>query len=562
MEDQPQYSELSSDELRARLATRLRASSRASRASAFARYIPLPYQREWFENESPIKALVLPNQSGKTEFGAVVTIGACNKQKPVALGGSPTQAIQRGVMAGKKFLAAGSSFQTITQVTILPKLKKYLADGMIERSRRSGGFETTFHFTTGAMLRLMSYEQRPKDFEGGNWDGAWFDEPPPKEVFYAVRRGQMATSGWALITATPLTEPWMLDDLIIPARNADCLECSGGDTPHEEIKKAQPNHGLVYVPDAIEMHDNCKECNGGYLPHEQIETFLASITDDAQRRARQHGIFLNYSALTFGYVNDADNLVEDFDPPVGWPLVEIVDPSPRRGLHIKWYTCDPEDRWYNTHAERIPSDGGFRRMVEQVFKYRQRLGRQPDLCLMDPRGGHHKQVGSDGIQDWFDQFRAHGIVYTPAVAPSIDNARVQTLHDWLKPTYDPSKDAAPTAKLRFCKRLRTMKKGPLWAYERFTWDPTNSPRKQYEQECKDFIDCDTYLALWVNKHNLTFKRWQAQDRPPQSAGIAASYASVPGHQRRSPMQPQRRPPIGRSYRTQPAWLKRIPSNYS
>ena len=91
-----------------------------------------------------------------------------------------------------------------------------------------------------------------------------------------------------------------------------------------------------------------------------------------------------------------------------------------------------------------------------------------------------------------------------------------------------------------------MKKGPLWAYERFTWDPVLSPKKQYEQECKDFIDCDMYLALWVEKHNLTFQKYEDMDRPP-TMGIAASYSNRPpvGVQRRP--NPLRRTSLGRSY---------------
>lgn len=556
----------SSDALNLELAQLLskKAGKRLRTTNRFAAFTPLEYQRDWFSYPEPIGALILPNQSGKSTIGAIKTLTGCLGVAPAAISGKPMPPRwPMGLCAGKKYAAAGATFQTITERTILPKLREYMSDDMLVKTRRKQGFETTFHFVSGASLVLMSYEQRVKDFEGGNFDGFWFDEPPPKDIFYAVRRGQMATHGWALITATPLTEPWMLDDLILPSQSLACAECSGGDTPHAEIVSEQPNHGLVYVPEPIDMCSNCRQCNGGYLDHNEIQSFLASITDDAQRMARKHGTFLNYATLEFGYVNDADNVVDDFRPPDAWPLVEVVDPAPKRGLHVKWFTCDEHDRWYNTHAARIPVAGGFRGMAKQVYAHRQEVGRHPDLALMDPRGGHHRMVGTDGIEDWFQGFRKEGLVYTPAIAPSVENGTVQTLHDWLKPAYDPSKGELSVPRLRFCKRLRTLKNGPLWAYERFSWNPQASLRKrEYEQAGKDWVDCDMYLAMWVERMKLTHRKLVAEDAPRRRS-LAASYAvkpQVPGTSRGAGRPPWVPKSLARSYASRPGdWIHRIRS---
>lgn len=567
--DDVDLSKLSDDELRARQAIANARLKKAARAAKFARFEPLPYQREWFQTEKPVSVLVLPNQAGKTTVGAIKTLAGCLGHLPPSLSGRELpKRWEPGVLAGKRFMAAGASFKKITTETILPKLYEYIADDMIKSVKRTMGYPTEINFVTGATLILKSYEQKDKDFEGGNWDGVWNDEPPRQPIFTASRRGQMATSGWYIITATPVSEPWMLDDLIIPAQSLDCKECSGGEIPHTEIVKAFPHHGAVYVPSTqLEMHDNCMECHGGYLPHAKIEEFLAGIANDAERRARQYGEFMNFSVLEFGYVNEAEHVVADFDPPKAWPWVEIIDPAPKRGLHIKWYTCDEHDRWYNTHAERIPSDGGFSRMVKSIWEHRARIapGRVPDLCLMDPRGGAHRMVGTEGTFDWFEGFRKNGLVYQPAHAPPAEHghANVQTLHDWLKPSFDPSKGDEAVPRLRFCRRLRTMKKGPLWAFERFTWDPTKPARKLWEQEAKDFIDCDTYLALWVEKHRLTYRKMQEQERPPMP-GLAASYASgapTPGGS--GLRMGWQQPSIGTSYANpmSPEWVQRIGGGY-
>lgn len=564
----PQLASLSRDEIEARLATAVTAGNRAARATRFARYQPLAFQREWFQDEFPISVLVLPNRVGKTTTGAIKTLSGCLGWTPTSISGTPApRSWTRGALAGKRFLAAGASFKKITTETILPKLKHYISDEMILGSKKTQGFETEFRFVTGATLILKSYEQKVKDFEGGEWAGAWFDEPPPQDIFGATRRGQVDsdTDGWAIITATPLSEPWMIDDLILPASSRDCLECSGGDVPHAEIVEAQPNHGSVFVPyQQLEMHDNCRECHGGYLSHQKILQILAEIQDEGVRRARQYGEFMNFSKLEFGYVNELDNVVDDFKPPASWQVIEVVDPAPKRGLHIKWYCGDRDDRWYNTHAARIPSDGGFRKMASEIQRWRQVVGRQPDVALMDPRGGHHQHVTAKGREDWFTGFRNEGVVYVPAIA-GYENSGIETLHDWLKPTLDPSKTDQAVPRLRFCRRLKVMEKGPLWAYERFVWNPMDSTRRKWEQPAKDFVDCDIYLAMWVEKHKLSHRKYEAQDRPPPRAGIAASYESsaAPGRSQQSAR--DARPPwaprlsIGRSNsaRMAPQWTDRI-----
>jgi hypothetical protein len=70
------------------------------------------------------------------------------------------------------------------------------------------------------------------------------------------------------------------------------------------------------------------------------------------------------------------------------------------------------------------------------------------------------------------------------------------------------------------------------------------------------------LALWVEKHNLTFQKYEDMDRPP-TMGIAASYSNGPpvGVQRRP--NPLRRTSLGRSYSGKhPEWVSRIRGSYS
>lgn len=72
-----------------------------------------------------------------------------------------------------------------------------------------------------------------------------------------------------------------------------------------------------------------------------------------------------------------------------------------------------------------------------------------------------------------------------------------------------------------------MPKGPLWATERFRWEPDASRRIKYEQAGKDWIDDLRYLAAHPG---LTFRRLQmmAHREPTGKPSLASSYVPKRG----------------------------------
>jgi len=171
-----------------------------------------------------------------------------------------------------------------------------------------------------------------------------------------------------------------------------------------------------------------------------------------------------------------------------WPLVEVVDPSTTRGLYVIWFQCDKRtDRWYMVHAAHVES-GPISVMVQSIKAERRFVGREPDLAIMDAKGGAQK-VDMEKAEDWFMRFRQLGLDYVPNDEP----ATLEELDEWLKPVWDPVLQKA-VPKLMICERVAAMEQGPLWALQRFQWDPLMTHKALYCQPGKDFVDCMKYLC--------------------------------------------------------------------
>jgi phage terminase large subunit-like protein len=288
-------SNLSVEELQSLGAKLAEKEATLKRHGAFPLFKPLWYQKEWFDCEKKIIALLCGNQVGKTEFGAVRVLSTCLGCKPVALGGQPPQRWEDLQRPGIRALVCGENFTTAIPKTILPKLQRYITDQMLSRQpKKNAGnkLPEVYFFRSGAELHIQSYDQAVSSFEGPVWDIVWFDEPPPQAIFTAVRRGTMSKQGVILITATPLKEPWMHDQIVIPSEDED-----------------DPMHDMAAVFRA-DIEWNCKEHHKGFLPHAEIQSFLASLPKH-ERIARERGEFLDLSGLEFSYLKRETHVCPD-----------------------------------------------------------------------------------------------------------------------------------------------------------------------------------------------------------------------------------------------------------
>ena len=287
---------LSDDDLNQLIQRERLSQEHLSKAGSFASFAPLKYQQPWFKCDKKIILLMCGNQVGKTTFGVVKMISAALGCTPPSLGGQIPAKWWDNKCRGKRYLICGESYGTSLRDTILPKMHEFIGPGMLVGTpkKNAQGLDSLFKFSTGATIVIGSYEQGRDAFEGPVWDGFWGDEPPPQPVFSAVRRGTLARQGFMIITGTPLKEPWMLDELILPAQDED-----------------HPSYGTVGFFRAS-MHDNCLQCSPGVglIEHFEIESFL-STQPPKERQAREHGDFIDLMGREFTELDRAIHVIPD-----------------------------------------------------------------------------------------------------------------------------------------------------------------------------------------------------------------------------------------------------------
>lgn len=560
-------SKLTAEELAERLRMLTEQGDSIARSTAFLRFRPFAFQRPWYESTAQVRAIFGGNRVGKSTCGAVEVISAAIGTRPVSLGGADRANWPRGSQRGVRIFVGGESYDLLRE-TVLAKLQELVSPNMLAGKplKNADGFPYHWRFVTGAELMIHSYQQDKATFEGPAWNLAWFDEPPPQAIFNAVRRGMMETRGRVLVTATPLKEPWMVDELVEPAHEPDCRECEGGEIPHEQILVGNPMHGRVDHFTA-EMHETCRDCHGeGALEHAEIEAFLASITDPREREARSKGVPAHMGGLEFGYVREDTHVVPDLDPvALNWPIVEIVDPAMKRPLHYGWFTVDPDDRWYWFWADQVPNNG-FKTIVQSVHGIRRAIGAQPDKKIMDRRGGQHR-IDAEMAHDWFQKFHTAGITYEKS-----EETHMQALHDWLRPQWVPKTHTSNVLipghevaggyeipKLRICRRVAAIPKGPMWAFERFIWnyEPTKRDRQQWEQRGKDWVD----LVRYLRAADLKFAKLMARkEGGQQPTSLAVSYNRDGDADARREPRTSRSGSLAESYSRD--WRSLIPRGYS
>jgi len=168
----------------------------------------------------------------------------------------------------------------------------------------------------------MFHQQETLAFESIEWGHLACDEPPPRHVYIALKRGGRTKGhkGSVLVVGTPVSQAWIRTDVIEPwsrgeRANTDCFT---GDT----------------------------EANRANLAEGYIEEFSSRLSDQ-ERKTRLHGHFFDMSGLALAHLWDRGrHIVKPFDWPENWPCKVIIDPASAKPSVAAILGCDPEGYHY------------------------------------------------------------------------------------------------------------------------------------------------------------------------------------------------------------------------
>ena len=274
---------MTDDERQEEIRRQLQIHRKLTQAGAFSLFVPSAFQRPWLTNEKKITTVIKGNQVGGTTCAVIRMLSACLGTRPLSMGGivpADWGQIQINETPGMYLLMSQSFTKTVPEV-ILPKIREFMAPSMLKKppKKHGTGVPYIFHFKSGAELHLGSYDQPAESFEGPLWNGICFDEPPPRDIYVACRRGTMRTRGWIMFTMTPLKELWVYDELHLPAQQGKLDDVA---------------------PFEAHSHLNCRQCNPneGHIEHKELEAFFQSLTPN-ERRAREMGIPLDITDIRY-----------------------------------------------------------------------------------------------------------------------------------------------------------------------------------------------------------------------------------------------------------------------
>lgn len=342
-------------------------------------YIPHPKQKLFHCAGNTVRAVFGGNRSGKSEMGI-------NEVRMHSTGQYPSWYPEdkrwneptRGRIVIKDFKKHGEVIEN--------KLRQWFDPSTIIKIEKSmGNLNKVFirHISGGtSVFDVMTHEQDSLQFEGWNGHWVWFDEPMPREKYIACLRGLVDFKGRAWITATPLSEPWLFDEIM-----------------------SNSKQDVWHI--AISIYDN------PYLTKEGIQILLGSITPE-EEEARIHGKFLHLTGRIYKDFDTATHLVDRLpDGSHCWPTYFALDPADRRPHHAIWAKIDPMGTLWV--FDELVYKGTIEQTCNEIRVRERTYGINPEevIRILDPNKGN-TPVGSQGIK-LVQEFAKHKVYFSVKV---------------------------------------------------------------------------------------------------------------------------------------------------
>jgi len=455
-----------------------------------ATYSPHPKQKEFSESTAPIAVMLAGNRMGKTHANVAETIAGALGYRPWLV---PNFKLEKGPDGKWQFpprndvpsaawvrrldglpIAVPNKVVAVTGLSLARgigeviqskwnelwprqvEIKVYLGPlGVWQKIRLPNGSEVYFGSATQANLA----------WEGFSSSLVVADEPIPRRVFTALRRGLIDNQGQFRYSLTPLGDAniaWIAADLLRDERHdVHVIRGSSFDNP--------------------------------YQARESLEAFFNDPSmSQEEKEARMTG---KVAALgrrivtTFG----DQNIIPTTDIPLEVPRVMVVDPHHSRPPFIIWAAVfDPDDiviyREFPTgdfYKKGVPSIS-----VDELAGEIKRLeGRERIYWrIADPSFSRQKaKVLGEQFLSFEDRMAEHDLVVDTCVDNDVDRG-IQELRDAFKVNETIGRSRVRV--MRHC--ANTIRSLSFWAYEGMTDEGVLKVSEQFKDGC----DACRYLVMY------------------------------------------------------------------
>lgn len=323
----------------------------------------VPNRMQYKAHQSLCKTILYcgGNRAGKSHFGMMEICFAVTRRYP------DWYPVSKRFQHPVKCAISATSFANVMRV-VMPKVEMLLPREYYSMRKTAQGFPSQIRCNDGSIIDILTLEMDQMAYEGADWDLVWCDEPQNQAKYYGLKRGLIDRGGRIVITFTPLTEPWMKEEL---ADRAD---------------------GKTVDLITADMRDNLQTITGQtILTEEAIQEFESIVPDDI-KETRLHGKFFHLRGSV--YKEFGSEHVETWDYDNKSSVICVLDPHDRVPHHVIWAFVDRDDNLYVDYEWQghIELDDLARKIVS-IEKAR---GYNMKRRLIDPNFGRKpSQVGAN-----------------------------------------------------------------------------------------------------------------------------------------------------------------------
>jgi phage terminase large subunit-like protein len=209
---------------------------------------------------------------------------------------------------------------------VLPELRKWMNISAEQCHKRGKPYVSEITFPNGSWIKFLFWDQDPMTAEGFEGDYFWFDEPPPRHLYIALKRAGRTKGRPAryLITCTLLRAAWIRQEVLEPWQNNE-----------------RPNTACF----EFETEMNRPNLRDGW-----IEEFSA-ILSEKEKLVRLKGKSFDLDGVALAHLFKRDKHLIDRDKlNQVWtkdnPCVIVMDPHPSKKHHAVLMGVDKDNYLY------------------------------------------------------------------------------------------------------------------------------------------------------------------------------------------------------------------------
>lgn len=442
-------------------------------------YEPMPKQKALHVSTAPCRAIFGGNRSGKTTSGGMEFLYHMTGVYPEWY---PQDMRFSGAIKGR---IIARDFQKGVGEVINPFLEEWLDMSLVaKRVKNPMGIVVKWVLKNGSQFDILTHEQDVEQFEGWKGHIAWFDEPPPRDRYIATLRGLVDFSGRHWLTLTPLTQPWIYDDIYLK---------------HDNEK--------IFVV-TVNIRDN------EHLSEEAIKDFEGSLTEE-EKEARIHGKFMHLSGLVYKEFNPTIHIIEPPEVKKSWTRIMAIDPHDRKATAVVWLAVDPQGNEY-VYDELKLKDMDIEHMALAI---KAQEGDKPaHVRLIDPHMDKENTLaGGFNVRK---EFMKHGIFCERGTADVLlGKSRIRKS---LKPEYSTMlRKTIPKLHIsKYCVNT-------IYEFQHYVWDEFKRNKEEQGQKDQvkkvndDFMDALRYI------YNYGPRYIEQETGEQEEYSYAGTYAKYP-----------------------------------